>query len=186
MGNNQSSTAVKTTDEIVEEISEVKDGGGGRKSSDVVMEASVSESVTDSDSDYEEDEEDVEDDEELMERLQILEDARQLKQLAVAFLHPERPVEVDPTASARCFFNRASAPEQETSEEANYREMVLADAAALKQAAIYYMYPERLVVTTDAAATARCFFDRASAPEQESLEEAEERAMVLADAAALK
>ena len=123
---------------------------------------------------------------ELMERLRILEDARQLKQLAVAFLHPELPVEVDSTATARCYFDRASAPEQETLEEADYRQMVLADAAALKQAAIDYMYPELGVVTTDPSATARCYFDRASAPEQESLEEAEERRMVLADAAALK
>jgi hypothetical protein len=123
---------------------------------------------------------------ELMERLRILEDARQLKQLAVAFLHPELPVEVDSTATARCYFDRASAPEQESLEEADYRQMVLADAAALKQAAIDYMYPELGVVTTDPSATARCYFDRASAPEQESLEEAEERRMVLADAAALK
>jgi hypothetical protein len=123
---------------------------------------------------------------ELMERLRILEDARQLKQLAVAFLHPELPVEVDSTATARCYFDRASAPEQESLEEADYRQMVLADAAALKKLAVDYMHPELGVVTTDPSATARCYFDRASAPEQESVEEAEERRMVLADAAALK
>eukprot|EP01083_Nonionella_stella_P257487 881317_1 len=64
--------------------------------------------------------------------------------------------------------------------------MALADAAALKQAAVDYLHPELGVVTSDATASARCFFDRASAPEQESVEESEYRIMALADAAALK
>eukprot|EP01083_Nonionella_stella_P086121 239040_1 len=89
-------------------------------------------------------------------------------------------------ATARCYFDRASAPEQETFEEAEERAMALADAAALKKLAVDYMHPELGVVASDALATARCYFDRASAPEQETFEEAEERAMALADAAALK
>ena len=121
-----------------------------------------------------------------MERLRILEDAKQLKFLAAAFLHPEKPVEVDGTACARCYFDRPSAPEQETVGEANYRAMVLADTVALRQAAVDYMHPELGVVTSDGTATARCYFDRPSAPEQESYEEAEERAAILADALALK
>jgi len=192
---NQASNAVKKADET-REIVEESSGEGGQKiravvdtpvpqavSEDSSLDLDETDSETDSDSDLESDDEE---DEELMERLRILEDARQLKQLAVAFLHPELPVEVDSTATARCYFDRASAPEQETLEEADYRQMVLADAAALKKLAVDYMHPELGVVTTDPSATARCYFDRASAPEQESLEEAEERRMVLADAAALK
>ncbi len=125
-------------------------------------------------------------DEELAERLRILDDAKKLKALAVAFLHPEKPVEVDPTACARCYFDRASALEQESSEEDEYRQQVLADVKALKELAADYAHPEVGVTTADAAATARCYFDRASAPEQESLEEIEYRRQVLADAAALK
>merc|ERR1712154_218199 len=51
-------------------------------------------------------------------------------------------------------------------------EQVLADAAALKQLAVDYAHPEIGVVTTDPTATARCYFNRPSAPEQESTEEA--------------
>eukprot|EP01083_Nonionella_stella_P257486 881316_1 len=116
-----------------------------------------------------------------------LADATALKKLAIDYMHPEIPVvTTDATSTARCYFDRASAPEQESVEEAEESAMVLADAAALKKLAIDYMHPEIPVVTTDATSTARCYFDRASAPEQESVEEAEESAMVLADAAALK
>jgi hypothetical protein len=104
-----------------------------------------------------------------------------LKQLAVAFLHPELPVKVDMTAYARCYFGRPSAPEQETFEEAEYRHQVLADAAALKKLAIDYAHPEIGVVTSDPTATARCYLDRPSATQQETFEEAEYRHQVLAD-----
>eukprot|EP01083_Nonionella_stella_P145597 456550_1 len=101
-------------------------------------------------------------------------DAAALKQAAVDYLHPELGVVTsDPTASARCYFDRASAPEQESVEEAGYRSMVMADAAALKQAAVDYLQPELGVVTSDPTASARCYFDRASAPEQESVEQVE-------------
>jgi hypothetical protein len=138
--------------------------------------------------DYDTEEETDEDfDEFLAERRQILSDARALRHLAIAFLHPELPVVTsDAAARARCYFNRASAFEQESVEESEVRTQILADAAALKMHAIMYAHPELPVVTSDATATARCYFDRASAFEQESVEESEERAQILADSAALK
>merc|ERR1712007_312317 len=97
-----------------------------------------------------------------------LADAVALKKLAVDYMHPELGVVTsDPTATARCYFDRASAPEQESIEEAEERAMALTDAVALKKLAVDYMHPELGVVTSDPAATARCYFDRASAPEQE-------------------
>ena len=126
-------------------------------------------------------------DEYLAERLRILADAQALKEMARAYLHPEEPVAAsDPAACARCYFGRASAPEQESLEEAEERLRILSDAQALKERAVWHAHPELPVVSSDSTATARCYFDRASAFEQESLEEATYRASVLADAAALK
>ena len=125
--------------------------------------------------------------EEIEEREQILEDLKALKKLAVEYLHPELPVvTTDSTASGRNYFDRASAPEQETMEEIEEREQILQEAMALKKFAVAYAHPELPVVTTDSTASGRNYFDRASAPEQESLEEAEERALLLADAMNLK
>jgi len=116
-----------------------------------------------------------------MERLLILEDAKQLKRLAAAFLHPERPVEVEFNAYARCYFDRPSAPEQETVEEAEERYAILKDAKDLKRLAADYAHPELKVNNTDYLSCARCYFDRPSAPEQESVEDANERALILQD-----
>jgi len=197
MGNDPSSVVNTSADETKKIVNQ-SSGERGQKtiedvtvaykavSEDLFIDLAETDSNFDSDYDSDTDSDDDEEDEELMERLRILEDAKQLKFLAAAFLHPEKPVEVDGTACARCYFDRPSAPEQETVGEANYRAMVLADTVALKQAAVDYMHPELGVVTSDGTATARCYFDRASAPEQESYEEAEERAAILADALALK
>jgi len=145
----------------------------------------VEESDVSSDTDDEEEEEE-EEDEEMMERLRVLEDARKLKQLAEAFLYPERPVvTTDPTACARNYFNRGSVPEVSV-EEAEEHARILEDAKALKKLAVDYAHPELPVETTDETACSRCYFDRASAPEQESVEEAEERARILEDVKALK
>merc|ERR1712007_235352 len=101
--------------------------------------------------------------EEAEERAMALADAVALKKLAVDYMRPELGVVTsDPTANARCYFDRASAPEQESIEEAEERAMVLADAVALKKLAVDYMHPELGVVTSDPTATARCYFDRAS------------------------
>eukprot|EP00984_Skeletonema_dohrnii_P032555 scaffold26904_cov74-Skeletonema_dohrnii-CCMP3373.AAC.1 len=151
------------------------------------------ESEDSEDSDYEseeesdEEEEDVEFDEFLAERRRILGDARALKSLAVVFLHPEAPVNTsDGAAFGRNYFNRASAPEVEDDEFADERAEVLAEAAALKQLAVDYMHPEVGVTSTDGAAFGRNYFTRASAPDVEDIELADERAEVLAEAAALK
>jgi len=140
-----------------------------------------------SDDDEEEDEEDAELDEGLAERLRILADARALKALAVAFLHPESPVLVsDPTVYGRNYFGRSSAVEQKTDEDADEEVDILEDAKALKKAAMAYLHPEIGVSTTDGACFGRNYFTRPSAPDVESFEEANERARVLAEAAALK
>ena len=121
----------------------------------------------------------------LMERRRILEDANNLKKLANFFLHPEKPVQVDGTATARCYFDRPSAPERLSPEEAEEKAMTMEDLRALKQKSVDYMHPE-LPVKADAFACGRNYFTRPSAPEQEDPEEAEERARILADAKALK
>jgi predicted ATPase len=135
----------------------------------------------------ESDEEDSDDEEgeEFNERLAILADCRKLKFFAEAYLHPEAPVvNQDPFACARCYFDRPSAVETEDDiEEKCELKHVLADAAALKKLAGDYMHPERPVVCEDVTASARCFFGRPSAIE---VEEEDERALVLAEAAALK
>jgi len=168
--NNQDVEGIETFDDTFDKVSSDEESSVG----------------SDTDEDSEEDSDDEEEDEDFAERLRILDDAKKLKQLAVAFLHPELPVKVDMTAYARCYFGRPSAPEQETFEEAEYRHQVLVDATALRKLAIDYAHPELPVVSNDPTATARCYFDRPSAPEQETFEEAEYRHQVLADAAALK
>ena len=73
---------------------------------------------------------------EFIERLRILEDAKQLKVLAKMFLHPELPVVTsDPSACARCYYDRASAPVQDSFEDAEQHHEVLVDALNLKNLA---------------------------------------------------
>ena len=123
-------------------------------------------------------------DEEMTERLRVLDDARKLRQLAEAFLYPERPVvTTSETACARNYFHRASSPEGEDAVE---RALIMEDMKALKMFAVNYAHPELPVVTTDATACGRNYFDRASAPVQESMEEVEERERILQDALSLK
>ncbi len=130
---------------------------------------------------------DAELDEGLAERLRILADARALKNLATAFLHPENPVvTTDGDACGRNYFSRPSAPLQMEDEDADEIAEILEDALKLKKAARAYLHPEDPVVTEDAAVFGRNYFNRASAPEVESLEEANELTCVLADAMALK
>jgi adenosyl cobinamide kinase/adenosyl cobinamide phosphate guanylyltransferase len=125
--------------------------------------------------------------EEANERAQILADAQALKKSAMNYLHPEVGVTVeDSTVFGRNYFSRYSAPETEEDEFADERAEILADALALKKAAMDYLHPEVGVVTSNGAAFGRNYFERASAPETESVEEANERAQILADAQALK
>jgi len=133
------------------------------------------------------DDEDAELDEGLAERLRILADARALKNFATAFLHPENPVvTTDGAACGRNYFSRPSAPSQMDDEDADEIAEILEDALKLKKAARAYLHPEDPVVNEDAAVFGRNYFNRGSAPEVESLEEANERAQILADALALK
>ena len=123
----------------------------------------------------------------LAERLRILADARALKNLAVAFLHPERPVVVsDPTVFGRNFYGRPSAIEQKTDEDADEEVDILEDARALKMAAVAYLHPEIGISAVAPENFGRNYFNRPSAPETEDVEVAAERARVLAEAAALK
>jgi len=131
----------------------------------------------------------------------------QLKKLAQDYLQPERQVVVDALATCRNQFDRPSAPETESCDEAEERAQILADAAALKKLAVDYLHPELPVVTSDPTACGRNYFDRASAdghddmvvedlhqwydpptevPTLFSYIMAKEQAQVLADAAALK
>ncbi len=110
--------------------------------------------------------EDAEFDEFLAERRRILADARALKTLSVAYLHPEAAVTTsDGAAFGRNYFNRVSAPDTEDDELADERAEVLAEAAALKKLAVDYMHPEVGVTSVDGAAFGRNYFNRASAPE---------------------
>ena len=130
---------------------------------------------------------DVEEDEYADERADALADAAALKKAALDYRHPEVGVSsCDANAFGRNYFNRYSAPETMDVEEAAECARVLADALAMKKSAVDYLHPEIGVTTTDCTACGRNFFDRASAPDVEGIEEANERASILAEAAALK
>jgi len=121
------------------------------------------------------------------ERERVLSEAKALKDQAIAYLHPERPVVCeDPTLFGRNYFSRASAPEQEDSALAQEREHVLSEAKALKKLAVDYLHPEYPVATEDSTVFGRNYFGRASAPEQEDLALVHERELVLAEGKALK
>ena len=129
----------------------------------------------------------TEEDEFADERAEILAEMTALKQSAVDYLHPEIGVKTtDATLFGRNYFNRASAPDMEDAAEAEEHARILAEAKALKQAAVDYMHPEIGVETTDATLFGRNYFNRASASEQEDREIDEERTRVLAEAASLK
>jgi len=115
-----------------------------------------------------------------------MEDLKALKQLAADYLHPERPVvSTDPTACGRNCFTRASAPEYEDKEDSEIGAQILEDAKAFKLLANDYLHPE-LPVVVYSTVTGRNYFSRVSAPEYESLEDAEARAQVMEDVRAFK
>jgi len=129
----------------------------------------------------------TEDDEFADERAVIMKEAAALKKYAVDYLHPEIGVKVtDGTCFGRNYFGRYSAPETEDSELANERANVLAEAAALKKSAVDFLHPEIGVKVSDGTLFCRNYFGRYSALEIEDKELADERALVLAEAAALK
>jgi len=130
---------------------------------------------------------DTEEDELADERAEILAEAAALKKLAIDYMHPEVGVTAtDGAAFGRNYFNRPSAPETEDMEDAEERVLVLAEAAALQKSAVDFMHPEVGVSASDATLFGRNYFNRLSAPDMEDAEDADERVLVLAEAAALK
>jgi len=123
--------------------------------------------------------------EEAEERAAILADAAKLKESAESYLRPEKPVAASSEVFGRNYFDRASAPEVESKEEADERARILADAAALKELATDYSRPEK-PVTVDPAVFGRCYFDRPSAMEVEAEEPVDEQAELLVGDKALK
>jgi hypothetical protein len=203
MGSDKSShaNAKSNTEEYPKGLFQTGESVGGLKASssdsDVIL-VNLSEVISLSSTDWEssdsegydsEDgiEEDPEVEEFLAERRMILDEAKMLKNYAHFHLHPEKNVVTKDTfACGRNFFSRPDADETENLEVAEEMAKVLEEAALLKQYAKFHLHPERPVVSSDAMVCGRNFFVRASAPEQESVEEAEERAMVLEEAAMLK
>ena len=119
-------------------------------------------------------------------RLQLMNDLKTFKSLAVDFLHPELPVVIYATTTGRNYFSRPDAQERVSPEEVEERQRILSDAKALKQAAAEFLHPERPVVTTDGSACGRNFFTRPSAPRFDDHEDEEARTHILAEAAKLK
>jgi hypothetical protein len=114
-----------------------------------------------------------------------MEDVVALKKLAIDYLHPEMPVKTtDATVFGRNYFSRPTA--DYSSVDAEEQALILADLKALKQAALDYLHPEVPVKTTDSTACGRNYFSRYSAPQAETPEEAEARALALEDSALLK
>jgi len=120
-----------------------------------------------------------------LERVLILNDAKKLKVLATAFLHPELSVSVDCTATACCYFDRNSTVEQEYFDFAEEKAQILVDAAALKKLAVDHSHTEIGVTAVDVTACGRNYFSRTSAIKHEDIVDTEERAQVLPDAAFL-
>jgi len=127
---------------------------------------------------------DYEDEEDLDERERILEELKELKTEAEWYMHPEKPVSVDPAACGRNYFSRSSAPEYDE-DDMEERDQILEEMKELKTIASWYMHPEK-PIEVDATACARNFFTRPSAQEEEDDGIEEERIRVMEDVKALK
>lgn len=88
-------------------------------------------------------------------------------------------------AFGRNYFNRASAPAMEEEDVDAERDEVLEEVAELKRFAANFSHPEAKI-EVDAAAFGRNYFNRASAPQHDNFEEAEDRAAALADTSRLQ
>merc|ERR1712174_25796 len=131
-----------------------------------------------------------------------------LKMTAEWYMHPEKPVYVDSTTRGRNYFTRPSAFDDDagcvswvdsseeqhlsldfesncTEEMEEERKRILAEANQLKEVASWYLQPEK-PVAVDPASFGRNYFSRPSAPEQEAIEDMEERELVLAAMRELK
>merc|ERR1711862_675358 len=101
---------------------------------------------------------------------------------AISYAHPEEPIEVNSTAFGRNYFTATSDMDEDEEE----RVQILAETAMFKKFASDYLHPETKVENTDATLFGRNYFNKPDAPEVSSLDEAEERAQIIADAALLK
>ena len=90
----------------------------------------------------------------------------------------------DGAVFGRNYFERPSALERKTEEKADEEANILADLMELKKAAATYLHPEVGVTGLAPENFGRNWFHRPSAPEE--AEEADERALALAEATALK
>jgi hypothetical protein len=116
-------------------------------------------------------------------RSEVMGDLRAFKEVAVDFLHPERPVVAnDPSLFARNYFGRFSAVEQESLSDSVVRDAVMKDLKDLKQFAKDYLHPE-IPTLSDPTSFARNFFTRPTAPVDGMREE---RELILKDMQALK
>ena len=98
----------------------------------------------------------------MKERDQILAEAKQLKEYAIHYMHPELPcVTTDPCATGRNYFTSPSSVQQESLEVVQERIQILAEMNAMKTLAQNYLEPRR-PVQVDSLATCRNFFDRPS------------------------
>jgi len=132
----------------------------------------------------------VETQEEAEELDKILQDAKDLAQLAKHYAHPEESVkqteEERMFASARNYFDRVDGPGQESWEHAEERAKVLEDAQRLKKLAVDYLHPEKGVTKVDSCLYGRNYFNRPSAIETEEDEFADERAEILEEMTQMK
>ncbi|GMI04365.1 hypothetical protein TrLO_g9665 [Triparma laevis f. longispina] len=120
---------------------------------------------------------DVDGADEQEERRQILATAAEMKKIASWYLHPSQPLETSPMASARCYFDRASAVEQETKENADDRAEALEAAKEMSKVVSWFTNPSQPVEVSPMA-SAHCTF---SDKDMNSKEEADERAEILED-----
>eukprot|EP00535_Pseudo-nitzschia_heimii_P008696 CAMPEP_0197179256 /NCGR_PEP_ID=MMETSP1423-20130617/4271_1 /TAXON_ID=476441 /ORGANISM="Pseudo-nitzschia heimii, Strain UNC1101" /LENGTH=1043 /DNA_ID=CAMNT_0042629145 /DNA_START=55 /DNA_END=3186 /DNA_ORIENTATION=- len=152
--------------------------------------------------------EEVEDDDINEERKRVMEDVNALKTTAEWYMHPEKPVSADASSRGRNFFTRPSALDDDagcvswvdstnevhlsldfesnfTDEMEEERKRVLAEASQLKEAASWYLEPEK-PIAVDPTVFGRNYFSRPSAPEQEDVEDIEERELILSEVNELK
>ena len=104
---------------------------------------------------------DVEEAEDRLEREEALLAIAEMKEVVSWFVHPGRPVTTN-GFQGRCFFNRPSAPEQESKEEADLRAGALVDIGEQKEILSWFMHPERPI--NSSGCCNRNFFTRNAAP----------------------
>lgn len=117
----------------------------------------------------------------------VLNDSLALKKLASDYHHPESKVTSDdPTVFGSCYYYRLSSANVQEEVLFEEKEQILADTLSLKKLAVDYAHPEIPVSTTDPSSFGRNYFTSIAAIDKGYGDDSEERAQILADAAALK